>query len=89
MGNQADEDVVTQLTAAAKGSGANDFTPSVHFTLLLKARDEIDRLRDELKEAQRRSFQDGRICYRGFSYGVGSQWGIDSLRSAIRGNGHD
>lgn len=41
------------------------------------------RLRRELKEAQQRSFVQGRISYRGFSYGVGSQWGIDSLRRAI------
>lgn len=47
-----------------------------------------DRLLVELEEAKRRSFQDSRICYRGFSYGVGSQWGIDSLRSAIKENGH-
>lgn len=49
---------------------------------------EIERLRAELKQAQHRSFQDGRISYKGFNYGVGSQWGIDSLRRAIEGNGH-
>lgn len=53
-----------------------------------EAADEIERLRRELEEERRRSFQDGRISYRGFSYGVGSQWGIDSLRQAIRENGH-
>lgn len=47
-----------------------------------------DRLLVELAEAKRSSFQDGRISYRGFNYGVGSQWGIDSLRSAIKENGH-
>lgn len=49
---------------------------------------EVERLRAELKQADHRSFQAGRICYRGFSYGVGSQVGIDSLRRAIEGNGH-
>lgn len=50
--------------------------------------DEIERLRKELAQEKRRSFQDGRITYKGFNYGVGSQWGIDSLRRAIEGNGH-
>lgn len=45
--------------------------------------------RDEIKAVQHRSFQGGRISYRGFGYGVGSQWGIDSLRSAIRRDGND
>ena len=49
---------------------------------------EIERLERELAEAGRRAFQESRICYRGFSYGVGSQSGIDSLRSAISRNGH-
>lgn len=49
---------------------------------------EIRRLRRELTEEKRRSFQDCRITYKGFNYGVGSQWGIDSLRRAIEGNGH-
>jgi len=41
-------DLVSRLTLAAQGEGASDFTPQVHFTLLLEARDEIDRLRDAL-----------------------------------------
>lgn len=49
---------------------------------------QIEELRAQLKQAQHRSFQDGRISYKGFGYGVGSQWGIDSLRRAIEGNGH-
>lgn len=52
-------------------------------------RDEFDALSRAIKDAGHRSFQDGRISYMGFSYGVGSQWGIDSLRSAIRSNKHD
>lgn len=49
---------------------------------------EIERLRRELAQEKHRSFQDSRISYRGFSYGVGSQWGIDSLRRAIERNDH-
>lgn len=49
---------------------------------------EIESLRRDLAQEKRRSFQDGRITYKGFNYGVGSQWGIDSLRRAIEGNGH-
>jgi hypothetical protein len=57
---------------------------------LQRARVQIEELRAEIKalHQERRSFQAGRISYRGFSYGVGSQWGIDSLRQAIEGNGH-
>jgi hypothetical protein len=61
--------------------------PTRYYLTCMKS--EIERLQAELKEADRRSFQAGRICYRGFNYGVGSQVGIDSLRSAIRSNGHD
>jgi hypothetical protein len=42
---------------------------------------------EALEAEKRRAFQDARISYRGFSYGVSSQWGIDSLRSAIKQNG--
>lgn len=56
--------------------------------LMLEAANEIERLRRELTEEKRRSFQGSRITYRGFSYGVGSEHGIDSLRRAIEGNGH-
>ena len=49
---------------------------------------EVKKLRADLAAEKGRSFQDARISYMGFSYGVGSQWGIDSLRSAISKNGH-
>lgn len=49
---------------------------------------EVERLSRELADEKRRSFQGSRISYRGFSYGVGSQHGIDSLRRAIEDNGH-
>lgn len=51
-----------------------------------RSQEEIERLRRELADEKRRSFQDGRISYRGFSYGMGSQWGIDCLRRAIERN---
>lgn len=54
-----------------------------------EAANEIERLRRALAQEKHRAFQGGRICYRGFSYGVGSQVGINSLRSAIRSNGHE
>lgn len=56
--------------------------------IILDRDEEIEKLRRELTEEKRRSFQDGRITYKGFDYGVGSQWGIDSLRRAIEGNEH-
>lgn len=49
---------------------------------------EIEKLKAELEQERRRSFQDARISYRGFSYGVSSQNGIDSLRRAIEANNH-
>jgi hypothetical protein len=49
---------------------------------------EIERLRREVKQAEYRSFQGGRISYMGFNYGVNAQAGVDSLRRAIVENGH-
>ena len=45
---------------------------------------EIERLHRELAEEKRRSFHHGEIVFRGFGYNVGSQFGIDSLKRAIR-----
>ena len=85
------EDLVTALREARKSLEEMDATsfdgpPAV--SLYMRAADEIERLRSELAEEKHRSFQDSRISYRGFSYGVGSQWGIDSLRRAIERNEH-
>jgi len=49
-------------------------------------RAESERLKRALDDEKRRSFIDSRISYRGFCYGVGSQFGIDSLRQAIDRN---
>lgn len=54
-----------------------------------QAAHEIERLQAAVKQAEYRTFQGGRICYRGFNYGVTSQAGVDSLRNAINRNGHD
>lgn len=79
------ETVVGRITAYLAGGGL--FNPE------LANHDAVRQLlidaREELKAERERSFQAGRIAYRGFSYGVGSQWGIDSLRDAIRRNGDD
>lgn len=53
-----------------------------------QAATEIERLQREVKQAEHRAFQGGRISYMGFNYGIGSQAGIDSLRNAINRNGH-
>lgn len=42
----------------------------------------------ELRAQRRRELLETQICYRGFAYNVRSQWGIDSLRRAIKENGH-
>lgn len=49
---------------------------------------EIARLKERLECEQKRSRVISRICYMGYSYGMGSQTGIDDLRSAINRNGH-
>lgn len=86
------ETVADRITAYLSGGGL--FNPELadHDAvrdLLIECRTELTKLRRDVDEAKQRSFCDGRISYRGFSYGVGSQWGIDSLKSAIKRNGHD
>jgi hypothetical protein len=44
----------------------------------------LERLEHNCEE---RSFINSRITYRGFGYGMGSQWGIDSLQQAINKRG--
>lgn len=79
------EDLVSRLRLA---EAEHCRQRSLGSSLLGEAASEIERLRRELAEEKRRSFQGSRISYRGFSYGVGSEHGIDSLRRAIEGNGH-
>jgi hypothetical protein len=49
---------------------------------------EIERLRDAVETVRRQTRMDMSISYMGFRYGVGSQFGIDSLRRAINENKH-
>ena len=42
-----------------------------------------------LEAASNRAMLNSRISYMGFSYGMGAQWGIDSLQRAINRNKHD
>ena len=46
-------------------------------------RADAERLKEDVKAARYRSMVEGRISYRGYSYGMGSQSGIDDLRRAI------
>lgn len=55
--------------------------------LLRGAIAEIERTTKAVENARYRTMVDSRISYRGFSYGMGSQGGIDSLRKAIEQNG--
>lgn len=81
------ESLSEDLVAALERAYGEDVPQEITRICQLAA-DEIKRLRREVAEEKRRSFQDSRISYRGFSYGVGSQWGIDSLRRAIERNDH-
>ena len=55
--------------------------------LLRGAIAEIERTSRAVENSRYRNMVDSRISYHGFSYGMGSQWGIDSLRKAIEQNG--
>lgn len=49
---------------------------------------EIQRLRNAVERERQRTYSEERISYMGFSYGMGAQWGVDSLRRAINANKH-
>ncbi len=50
---------------------------------LERLRARVGELELAVQDARYRSMVEGRISYRGYSYGMGSQSGIDDLRKAI------
>lgn len=85
MNEQLPKEELVKRAADSPGGATVEILSSDLDQLLLQ----ISCLREDLKHEQRRTFQSGRICYRGFSYGVEGEWGRDSLRNAIRRDGND
>lgn len=84
MTEVSSKDELVKRAADSPGGATVEILSSDLDQLLLQ----ISCLREDLQHEQRRTFQSGRISYRGFSYGVQSEWGRDSLRSAIERDGN-
>jgi hypothetical protein len=79
---------------AYNAKDAEDFESNVHLQAEMSCVAEnagilATALRERLvgEQKEERSFINSRITYKGFGYGMGSQWGIDSLQQAINKRG--
>jgi PAS domain-containing protein len=64
------------------------YSRAIEAAVLAAAREVLAGVEQKLWSEKPRKFIADRICYQGYSYGMGAQDGIDDLRRAIKENGH-